>query len=52
MKWEYFKRWFHPEEIDKNLDALGEEGWELVCITYDSSGLSGQILFVFKRSKS
>ena len=66
-KWEYkiiipeIKGWIdkkiNPDELEKTLNTLGENGWELVSV----SSLTGQsgwgsetkgIYFIFKRKKT
>jgi len=59
MKWEYksikyTKRSFlsgqiNLSELDKKLDNLGSEGWELVNINVNALGGWGGIFAVFKR---
>lgn len=43
-KWEYKKIAYK----DADLDALGNDGWELVCV-HDTGGLPGCNTMIFKR---
>ncbi len=52
LKWRYYLLVENPSrdiaEINKVLDSLGEEGWELTT-TYMNG--AGNIVFIFKKSE-
>lgn len=54
VQWEYKRVAYvdneQPEEINKKLDALGSEGWEMVQYQ-QKSGSYFQGLYLFKRQK-
>lgn len=58
MKWEYktikldtetFAGRFKPEKLSKELNSIGEEGWELVNYSTPFYLLKGPIIAIFKR---
>jgi hypothetical protein len=63
MKWEYMTLKFsttgfwiggnlNTDEFNQKLNALGEEGWELVSVfdTNQGQGMTRDVIAVFKRS--
>ncbi len=50
MKWEYFSKWYQPSQnMDKDLNILGKEGWELVSVIMNDQDVKCAF---FKRLKS
>jgi len=41
---------YKPDILDKQLNALGAEGWEMVGVAFND-GAGGNAVVVFKRSK-
>lgn len=47
QKWEYLKKTYISDEYD--LNKLGEQGWELVAVTFNENGSPQE--YFFKRPK-
>lgn len=50
QKWEYKSLETYHVVPEKSLNELGEQGWELVAVTYGD--MADRYTYVFKRPKS